>query len=92
MMKGYNHMVEVLVAIITGVLTLSGTVVTVVAGNRKTSQNIEINQAVTNEKITELTREVREHNNFARRLPVVEEQIKNLSNRVQVLEVMKNGK
>lgn len=92
MMKGYNQMVEVLVAIITGVLTLSGTVVTVVAGNRKTSQNIEINQAVTNEKITELTREVREHNNFARRLPVVEEQIKNLSNRVQVLEVMKNGK
>lgn len=92
MMKGYNHMVEVLVAIITGVLTLSGTVVTVIAGNRKTSQNIEINQAVTNEKITELTREVREHNNFARRLPVVEEQIKNLSNRVQVLEVMKNGK
>ena len=85
-------MVEVLVAIITGVLTLSGTVVTVIAGNRKTSQNIEINQAVTNEKITELTREVREHNNFARRLPVVEEQIKNLSNRVQVLEVMKNGK
>lgn len=85
-------MVEVVVAIITGVLTLSGTVVTVVAGNRKTSQNIEINQAVTNEKITELTREVREHNNFARRLPVVEEQIKNLSNRVQVLEVMKNGK
>lgn len=92
MMKGYNNMVEVLVAIITGVLTLSGTVVTVIAGNRKTSQNIEINQAVTNEKITELTREVREHNNFARRLPVVEEQIKNLSNRVQVLEVMKNGK
>lgn len=92
MMKGYNQMVEVVVAIITGVLTLSGTVVTVIAGNRKTSQNIEINQAVTNEKITELTREVREHNNFARRLPVVEEQIKNLSNRVQVLEVMKNGK
>lgn len=85
-------MVEVVVAIITGVLTLSGTVVTVIAGNRKTSQNIEINQAVTNEKITELTREVREHNNFARRLPVVEEQIKNLSSRVQILEVMKNGK
>lgn len=85
-------MVEVVVAIITGVLTLSGTVVTVIAGNRKTSQNIEVNQAVTNEKITELTREVREHNNFARRLPVVEEQIKNLSSRVQVLEVSKNGK
>ena len=85
-------MVEVVVAIITGVLTLSGTVVTVIAGNRKTSYNIEINQAVTNEKITELTREVREHNNFARRLPVVEEQIKNLSSRVQILEVMKNGK
>ena len=85
-------MVEVFVAIITGVLTLSGTVVTVIAGNRKTSHNIEINQAVTNEKITELTREVREHNNFARRLPVVEEQIKNLTNRVQLIEVMKNGK
>ena len=51
----HNCCVEVVVAIITGVLTLSGTVVTVIAGNRKTSHNIEINQAVTNEKITELT-------------------------------------
>ena len=51
-----------------------------------TSQSIQTHQAVTDEKITELTREVREHNNFARRMPVVEEQIKVLNHRVRDLE------
>lgn len=74
------------VAVISGVLTLAGTILTVWAGNRRTSHNIEINQAVTNTKIEELTREVREHNNFARRMPVVEEQIKEINRRLEDLE------
>ena len=43
-------------------------------------------QAVTDTKITELTREVREHNNFARRVPVIEEQIKVANHRIEDLE------
>lgn len=62
-------------ALITGGLTLAG----VLAANSKT-------QAVTEEKIEELTREVREHNNFARRVPVVEEQIKVINHRIEDLE------
>lgn len=76
----------VLAAIITGGLALIGTVITVWAGNRKTNENIRINQAVTDTKIEELTREVREHNNFAQRMPVVEEQIKVMNHRITDLE------
>lgn len=76
----------VLVAIISGGLTLIGTIFTVWAGNRKTNENIKINQAVTDTKIEELTREVREHNNFAQRMPVVEEQIKVINHRIGDLE------
>ena len=43
-------------------------------------------QAVTDEKLTELTREVREHNHFARRVPVVEEQIRGMDRRLEQLE------
>ena len=44
------------------------------------------NQAITDTKVEELTREVREHNNFAKRMPVVEEQIKVINHRIDDLE------
>lgn len=65
----------ILVAIITGVTTLGGVLI---ANSR--------NQAVTDAKLSELTREVREHNNFAKRMPVVEEQIKVINHRIKDLE------
>ena len=84
-------MVEsILTALIAGGLALIGTVITVAAASRKTEQHIKTHQAVTDEKISELTREVREHNNFARRMPVVEEKIKNIECRVKNLETRKN--
>ena len=49
------------------------------------------NQAVTDAKLSELTREVREHNNFARRVPVVEEQIKVINHRLKDLEENERG-
>ena len=55
----------VLVAVISGFLTLAGTVITVLASSHKTNENLRVNQAITDTKIDELTREVREHNNFA---------------------------
>ena len=80
-------MVEsILTALIAGGLALIGTVITVAPASRKTEQHIKTHQAVTDEKITELTREVREHNNFARRMPVVEEQIKAINHRIKDLE------
>ena len=71
---------NIIVAIITGVLTFIG----VLISNSKS-------QAVMDAKVTELTREVREHNNFAKRMPVVEEQIKGVNRRIADLETeMKN--
>ena len=68
---------EIIVALITGGVTLVG----VLISNQRS-------QAVTETKLEELTREVREHNNFARRMPVVEEQIKVLNHRIGDLEEM----
>ncbi len=73
-------------ALISGAVTMTGSVIAVIAASRKTDENLRISQAVTDEKITELTREVREHNNFARRMPVVEEQIKVINHRLADLE------
>ena len=76
----------IIVALITGGLSLIGTVISVRFSANKTENDIRTSQAVTETKIDELTREVREHNNFARRVPVVEEQIKVLNHRVSDLE------
>lgn len=76
----------VIAAAVTGVLSLLGTVLTVWAANQKTNETLKVSQAVTDTKIDELTREVREHNNFARRMPVVEEQIKVINHRLEDLE------
>lgn len=65
----------IIVAIITGGLTLIG----VLIANSK-------QQAVMETKLEELAREVREHNNYARRMPVVEEQIKVMNHRIKELE------
>lgn len=76
----------VLAAAVTGVLSLIGTVIAVLAANNKTNNKLEVSLAVTDTKIDELTREVREHNNFARRMPVVEEQIKTINKRIEELD------
>ena len=66
---------EIIVALVSGGVTLLG----VLISNSKA-------QAVTDTKLEELTREVREHNNFARRVPVLEEQMKVANHRIQDLE------
>lgn len=76
----------ILVALITGGLSLIGVVVTCVATAKKNETAMKVSQAVTDTKIDELTREVRQHNNFAQRMPVVEEQIKVINNRIKDLE------
>ena len=74
------------VALITCGLSLLGVVVTCIATSKKTEKQQAIAQAVTDTKIEELTREVRLHNGFAQRMPVVEEQIKVINHRINDLE------
>lgn len=77
---------SILSAIITGVLALAGVIISNIASNHKVEQQIQVSQAITDTKIDELTREVREHNNFARRVPVLEEQVKVANHRIADLE------
>lgn len=76
----------IVVALITGGMSLVGVIVTSLITARKSENAMKVAQAVTDTKIQELTREVREHNNFARRMPVVEEQIKVVNHRIEDLE------
>ena len=76
----------IIVALITGGLSLAGVVTTCVATAKKNETAMKVSQAVTDTKIDELTREVRQHNGFAQRMPVVEEQIKVINNRIKDLE------
>lgn len=76
----------IIAAIITGVLSLIGVVISNIAANAKMAKELEKAQAVTDTKIEELTREVREHNNFAKRVPVLEEKAKVADHRISDLE------
>lgn len=81
----------VIVAIITGGLSLIG----VIVSNNRTAQSMDAKldkqQAITETKLEELTREVRAHNNFAQRVPVLEEQIKVVNHRIADLEQQKGA-
>ncbi len=77
---------EVLVALITGSLAFLGVIVTNIGNNRKMQKELEKNQAVTDTKIEELTREVRQHNNFAQRVPVLENKVSVADHRIKDLE------
>lgn len=76
----------IVVALITGGLSLIGVIITNLAGQRRTEQRMTTAQAVTDTKIEELTREVREHNNFAQRVPILEEQMRVANHRITDLE------
>ena len=77
---------SIIVALITGGLSLVGVVCTCLATAKKNEKAQEVAQAVMQTKIDGLTREVRSHNNFAQRMPVVEEQIKVINHRLGDLE------
>ena len=75
-----------MVALITGGISLIGSVLTILMTTKKTEESMRISQAVMEQKIVDLTREVQKHNGFAERLPVVEEQIKVINHRIDDLE------
>lgn len=74
------------VALITGGLSLLGVIIASISGNRRAEEKLRVAQAITDAKIEELTREVRKHNNFAEKIPVIQEQIKVVNHRLADLE------
>ena len=78
----------ILSAAITGGLSLAGVIVTCLATARKSENTLRLSQAVTDTKIEELTREVREHNNFARRVPLLEAQVETLRGDIRELQTL----
>lgn len=81
----------IIVSIITGVCSIAAVAITSAASGKKLQQQMEISQAVMNTKLEALTSEVRVHNEFARRMPVIEEQIKVINHRIEDLEREKSG-
>ena len=77
---------SVIVSIITNLATIATVIIKTKSSNKEIIGKLETKQAVTDTKIDNLTSEVREHNNFARRMPVVEEQIKVINHRLEDLE------
>lgn len=76
----------VTVALISGGISLIGIFVSNMMTAKKNETTMKVNQAVTDTKLEELTREVREHNNFALRMPTVEQKVRSLEKRVENLE------
>lgn len=81
-----NIFVPILVALITGGCSILGVVIANNYANNKMHHEVTTAQAVTNEQIKELTREVRTHNDFAIRIPLLEQEVTNLKARVASLE------
>lgn len=81
----------VVTAIITGGLSLAGVVITCMATSKKQEKTAAVAQAVMDTKIEELTREVREHNNFAQKMPAMQQEIQDIKRRVTNLEQYHRG-
>ena len=77
---------SIILSIVSAAATISGVIISTKASNREIEHKLETQQAVFETKLDNLSSEVREHNNFARRMPVVEEQIKVINHRIGDLE------
>jgi DNA-binding HxlR family transcriptional regulator len=79
-------MESIIVSAVTGICSIIGVIIASAASANKLQKQLEISQAVMNTKLESLTNEVRAHNEFARRMPVIEEQIKVINHRLDDLE------
>jgi hypothetical protein len=77
---------EITVAVISGIASIAAVIITTRSSSKDIAHKLETNQAVTDTKLQVLTDEVRSHNEFAKRMPVVEEQIKVINHRIDDLE------
>lgn len=81
----------IIASIITGVLALAGVIISNVRSNASIENKLVTAQAVTDTKLDNLTEEVKKHNNFASRMPVVENEIKTINRRIDRLESQMKG-
>ena len=81
-----NFTPEIIVALIGSAASIVTVIITTKSGNKEITHRLETSQAVTDTKLQTLTDEVRQHNEFAKRMPVVEEQIKVINHRLEDLE------
>jgi hypothetical protein len=82
--------IDIIISVITGVFTVLGAIIASTAGNKglhdKIQNQMRVDQAVTDNKIETLTAEVKKHNDFASRVPVLEEQMKSTAHRLESIE------
>ena len=83
-------LISAVASVVVGLLALLGVIITKARSGNGIEQKIAIAQAVTDTKLAELAREVREHNSFAKRMPVLEEQIKVVNHRIDNIENILN--
>lgn len=77
---------EIIISIVSGLVAIVTVIINTKASNKEMTHKLETTQAVTETKLDNLIAEVREHNNYAKRMPVVEEQIKVINHRLSDLE------
>ena len=78
--------VSIIVALIGGICGIISAIIAAIMAANKTATEMRISQAVTNTKIDSLTGEVQKHNNFAQRMPVLEEKIESINIRLKTVE------
>ena len=83
--------IEVIVSLVSGCVAILCCLISSFIASSKAIAYIEKTQAITDTKLEELTREVRRHNNFAERMPVVEEQVKIINHRLKNIEKKSGG-
>ena len=85
-MIGGDIVENIIISVISGACSIAGVVIASRASSKKLQQQLEVSQAVMNTKLENLTQEVRKHNEFSVRIPVIEEQIKVINHRLDDLE------
>lgn len=81
----------IIAALITGVLALAGVMITNANSNKKIEHRLEVSQAITDTKLENLTLEVRKHNDFALRVPVIEQRVSNCETEIKILKEEQHG-
>lgn len=84
-------MTEIVVSIITGILTLVGVLITNNSSNQKIEHKLEVSQAITDTKLENLTQEVRKQTDFAMKIPVLEQRVITCENEIRTLKEVGNG-
>lgn len=77
---------EIIITLISSAASIATVIITTRSGNREVTHKLETNQAVMDAKFQNLTDEVRAHNEFAKRVPVIDEQVKVINHRLDDLE------